>query len=145
VPEPDRQAAEARAADRLRRCSPRRPRGRCRRCRAGSAAATASPGSSPAVRCRARGDGGICRRGSTARRRSRSTVAVYSWDSGEGAFLPFALDVLTLEGERIKEVTAFITRSTESGERSFYERWPEQPLDPARVVFGRFGLPDRLV
>ena len=31
----------------------------------------------------------------------------------EQAYRPFALDVLTLEGERIKEVTAFITRSAE--------------------------------
>ena len=79
-----------------------------------------------------------------ARVNGQAAVAVYSWDAREGAFLPFALDVLTLEGERIKEVTAFITRSSESREPSFYERWPDQPLHPTRVVFGRFGLPDRL-
>jgi RNA polymerase sigma-70 factor (ECF subfamily) len=79
-----------------------------------------------------------------ARVNGQAAVAVYSWDERERVFLPFAFDVLTLEGERITQVTAFITRSSESRERAFYERWPEQPLDAARVVFARFGLPERL-
>jgi RNA polymerase sigma-70 factor, ECF subfamily len=81
-----------------------------------------------------------------ARANGQAAVGVYSWDAGEGTYLPFALDVLTLEGARIKEVTAFITRSTDAPDRDFFARWPEQPTDPAKVaaVFERFGLPSRL-
>jgi RNA polymerase sigma-70 factor (ECF subfamily) len=74
-------------------------------------------------------------------------VAAYTWQDGEGAFLPFALDVLTFEGELIKEVTAFITRpSQETDDRKKFERWPDQPVDQDKVVsvFERFGLPARL-
>ena len=75
----------------------------------------------------------------------QAAVAVYSWDAGEGCYRPFALDVLTLDGARIKEVTAFITRSTEGEGRDYYARWPDQPLDPERAAaFERFGLPGRL-
>jgi RNA polymerase sigma-70 factor (ECF subfamily) len=74
-------------------------------------------------------------------------VGVYSWDAGERAYLPFALDVLTLEGARIKEVTAFITRAADASDREYFARWPEQPLDPAKVtaIFERFGLPPRII
>jgi RNA polymerase sigma-70 factor (ECF subfamily) len=73
-------------------------------------------------------------------------VGVYAWVEEEQAYLPFALDVMTLEGSRIKEVTAFITRSTAGTDPEFYARWPAQPVDPARVelIFERFGLPARL-
>jgi RNA polymerase sigma-70 factor, ECF subfamily len=81
-----------------------------------------------------------------ARANGQAAVGVYSWDATERSYLPFALDVLTLEGARIKEVTAFITRSTDAPDRDFFARWPEQPIDPAKVVavFERFGLPSRL-
>jgi RNA polymerase sigma-70 factor, ECF subfamily len=73
-------------------------------------------------------------------------LAFYAWDDEEGAFLPFALNVLTLRGTQISDVTAFVARSIEPSEREAYSRWPEQPADPGRLegVFGRFGLPDRL-
>jgi len=73
-------------------------------------------------------------------------VAGYIWDDAAQAYLPFALDVITFEGDRIKEVTAFITRVTDSRERSFYEKWPDQQQDADRVrnVFERFGLPPSL-
>jgi RNA polymerase sigma-70 factor (ECF subfamily) len=74
-------------------------------------------------------------------------VAAYTWQDDEGAFLPFALDVLTFEGELIKEVTAFITRpSQEVDDREKFARWPDQPVDPDKVVsvFERFGVPARL-
>jgi RNA polymerase sigma-70 factor, ECF subfamily len=70
--------------------------------------------------------------------------AAYEWSEEEQAYLPFALDVLTFEGDRIKEVTAFITRMADSDERDFYTRWPDQPLDRARFTFERFGLPPKL-
>ena len=82
-----------------------------------------------------------------AQANGQPAVAGYIWDEDEQAYLPFALDVLTFEGDRIKEVTAFITRASDSREREFYEKWPTQELDPDRVrnVFERFGLPARLV
>lgn len=46
-----------------------------------------------------------------ARANGQAAVGCYTWHPEEESFLPFALDVLTLDGERIKEVTAFITRS----------------------------------
>ena len=70
--------------------------------------------------------------------------AAYTWDEEEGAYLPFELDVLTFEGDRIKEVTAFITRMVEGTEQDYYTNWPTQPLDRARFVFEQFGLPGRL-
>ena len=70
-------------------------------------------------------------------------VAVYHWDEASGTHLPFALDVLTLQGDRIKEVTAFIVRTTDLPDRDAFKRWPEQTLDPRRaeLVFARAGLP----
>jgi RNA polymerase sigma-70 factor (ECF subfamily) len=79
-----------------------------------------------------------------ARVNGQVAIAVYQWDEAEGTHLPFALDVLTLEDDRIKEVTAFIARSVASSEREFYERWPEQALDRKRFTFERFGLPGRV-
>jgi RNA polymerase sigma-70 factor, ECF subfamily len=75
----------------------------------------------------------------------QAAVGCYTWHERERAYLPFALDVLTLEGSKIKEVTAFIARSPE-GDSEVFARWPDQPPDPARVeaIFGRLGLPDRL-
>ena len=62
------------------------------------------------------------------------------------SYLPFALDVLTLDGPRIREVTAFVTRSADEPDRKVYARWPDQPTDPGRLrgAFERFGLPERL-
>jgi RNA polymerase sigma-70 factor, ECF subfamily len=76
----------------------------------------------------------------------QAAVGSYCWHDGENGYLPFALDVLTLDGARIREITSFITRSTRGREREFYERWPEQAVDLSEVgvIFGRFGLPDRL-
>jgi RNA polymerase sigma-70 factor (ECF subfamily) len=79
-----------------------------------------------------------------ARVNGQAAIAAYTWSDEESAYLPFALDVLTLEGDRIKEVTAFITRMANSEDREFYTRWPDQPLDRARFTFERFGLPGRL-
>jgi RNA polymerase sigma-70 factor (ECF subfamily) len=73
-------------------------------------------------------------------------LAFYSWDDDEGAYLPFALNVLTLRGSRISDVTAFIARSTPVPDREVIARLPEQPADPERLMaaFERFGLPERL-
>jgi RNA polymerase sigma-70 factor, ECF subfamily len=71
-------------------------------------------------------------------------IGAYTWDDGEGCYLPFALDVVTFEGDRIKEVTAFITRVMEGRDPEYYARFPDHALDPVRNVFERFGLPARL-
>jgi RNA polymerase sigma-70 factor (ECF subfamily) len=73
-------------------------------------------------------------------------VAVYSWDAEQGDYRPFALDVLTLDGPRIQQITAFVTRSISLPDRAEYTRWPEKAQDPGRVrsVFMRFGLPERV-
>jgi RNA polymerase sigma-70 factor (ECF subfamily) len=75
----------------------------------------------------------------------QAASAAYSWVEAEQAWLPFALDVLTLEGDRIKEITSFISRSTLSRDPESYERFPDQPRDfDSASAFERFGLPDRL-
>ncbi|MGZ6295190.1 MAG: sigma-70 family RNA polymerase sigma factor [Candidatus Limnocylindrales bacterium] len=73
-------------------------------------------------------------------------LAFYSWDTDDETYRPFALNVLTLRGNQISDVTAFITRSTENPDREVLARMPEQPAHPERteVAFERFGLPDRL-
>jgi RNA polymerase sigma-70 factor, ECF subfamily len=73
-------------------------------------------------------------------------LAFYSWDPDEETYLPFALNVLTLRGNRIAEVDAFITRSTEIPDREVMARLPEQPYERTRLAaaFENFGLPERL-
>jgi RNA polymerase sigma-70 factor (ECF subfamily) len=80
------------------------------------------------------------------RANGQPALGYYSWDEEEQTFLPFALNVLTLRGARVQEVTAFITRSTEDPDREVLARLPEQPADHLRLVaaFENFGLPDRL-
>ena len=71
-------------------------------------------------------------------------VGTYTWVEAEGAQVAFSLDVLSLRGDKISAVTAFVVREadTEDG----YARWPGYPVDPQRVksVFTDFGLPGRL-
>jgi RNA polymerase sigma-70 factor, ECF subfamily len=73
-------------------------------------------------------------------------LAFYSWDPDEKCYLPFALNVLTIRGERIAAVDAFITRSTEIPDREVLARLPEQPYEATRLAaaFENFGLPERL-
>jgi RNA polymerase sigma-70 factor (ECF subfamily) len=73
-------------------------------------------------------------------------LAFYSWDREEESYLPFALNVLTLRGNRISDITAFICRSTERRDHEAYLRFPEEPADPERLAayFESFGLPERL-
>ncbi len=75
----------------------------------------------------------------------QAAVGSYAWYEPEGAYLPFALDVMTLDASgKIKDITSFITRSTESRVPEDYTRYPEQPLSPSLAVFENFGLPSRL-
>jgi RNA polymerase sigma-70 factor (ECF subfamily) len=81
-----------------------------------------------------------------ARANGQIAVGAYTWRAEDEAYRPFALDVLTLEGPRIKEVTAFIARSPEDPNRRVIARLPDEPVDRSKVadMFERFGLPDRL-
>jgi len=73
-------------------------------------------------------------------------LAFYSWDEAEKAYMPFALNLLTFQGERIGDVTAFITRAAPSADPEVVARMPEHPYDPERLAaaFGNFDLPERL-
>ena len=73
------------------------------------------------------------------------TVAAYTWRDDEGCYRPFALDVLTLRGDRIVQITSFIVRSDAEVEEGHAD-YPNHPVDWSKVesVFARFGLPDRL-
>ncbi|HET6876111.1 MAG TPA: RNA polymerase subunit sigma-70 [Jatrophihabitans sp.] len=77
---------------------------------------------------------------------AQPALAFYAWDDGAGAYLPFALNVLTLRDGLVCDVTAFIVRATDSVEPESYQRFPEQPMDARRLTgtFERFGLPDRI-
>ncbi len=73
-------------------------------------------------------------------------LGFYAWSEEDGAFRPFALNVLTLKGDLVSNVTAFIARSAAPRDREVFERYPDEPVDEAKVddVFARFGLPTQL-
>ena len=73
-------------------------------------------------------------------------LGFYAWDGERQAYLPFALNVLTLRGAAVSGVVAFIVRATDAPTGAAYERFPEEPADPARLhrTFERFGLPAEL-
>jgi RNA polymerase sigma-70 factor (ECF subfamily) len=73
-------------------------------------------------------------------------VAAYTWREDEQCFRPFALDVLSIRGDRIEQVTAFIARSDEPRPHEDFATYPDHEVDAAKVVavFERFGLPQRL-
>jgi RNA polymerase sigma-70 factor (ECF subfamily) len=78
---------------------------------------------------------------------AQPALAFYAWDEAEAAYLPFALNVLSLgDGGLVSDVTAFIVRSTEAPEPEAYVNFPTQPMDERQLAgtFGRFGVPDRL-
>jgi RNA polymerase sigma-70 factor (ECF subfamily) len=81
-----------------------------------------------------------------ARANGQAAVGCYTWHAEEESYRPFALDVLTLDGAKIKEVTAFITRSAEARDPEVFARWPDEPADASKVaaIFERCGLPGRV-
>jgi RNA polymerase sigma-70 factor (ECF subfamily) len=80
------------------------------------------------------------------RANGQPALGFYTWDDAAGAYLPFALNVITFRGREIADVTAFVNRSTAPTEDEAYHRWPEQPADEERLAgtFATFGLPGRL-
>jgi RNA polymerase sigma-70 factor, ECF subfamily len=73
---------------------------------------------------------------------AQQAVAVYVFDEGGGGFRPFGLNVLTLRGEQIAEVTTFIDRTTELPDGERFADYPVQPAGSG-TLFERFGLPAR--
>jgi RNA polymerase sigma-70 factor, ECF subfamily len=76
----------------------------------------------------------------------QAALAFYNWDEEQRARVPFAINVLTFEGEKIKEVDAFIVRSSQDPDPEVQARTPEQPADYEKLAraYERFGLPARL-
>jgi len=81
------------------------------------------------------------------RANGQPALAFYAWDDAARAYSPFALNVLTFDGDRVSDVTAFIVRSTDESDPEAYLRFPQQPIDDRRiaVTFERFKLPAQLV
>jgi RNA polymerase sigma-70 factor (ECF subfamily) len=73
-------------------------------------------------------------------------LAFYSWDEEQQARVPFAINVLSFEGEKIREVDAFILRASQDPDPEVQARTPELPADYEKLAkaYARFGLPARL-
>ena len=63
-------------------------------------------------------------RGVLTQANAQPALAFYAWDDSAGAYLPFALNVLSLRGDLISDVTAFIVRSIDASEPEAYVRFP---------------------
>jgi RNA polymerase sigma-70 factor, ECF subfamily len=64
-------------------------------------------------------------------------VGCYIYDSGSDRYIPWVIDVLTLEGDKIAAVTAFLTAEAHESAR------PESRVTGTEL-FWRFGLPAEL-
>jgi RNA polymerase sigma-70 factor (ECF subfamily) len=80
------------------------------------------------------------------RANGQPALAFYAWNDEAGAYRPFALNVLTFRGDRIRDITAFIARTPPSADREVVRRLPEHDADPERMdaAFVRFRLPEQL-
>jgi RNA polymerase sigma-70 factor, ECF subfamily len=67
-----------------------------------------------------------------ARANGQLAVGCYLFDAGQGRFIPAVIDVLTLDGDRIAAVTAFLTFDVQTR--------PGRQVTGTEV-FARFGLP----
>jgi RNA polymerase sigma-70 factor (ECF subfamily) len=73
-------------------------------------------------------------------------LGFYTWDEQAQCHLPFALNVLSFSGDRVKDIVAFVVRTTDVPEPEGFHMWADKATVAPRVVavFERFGLPDRL-
>jgi RNA polymerase sigma-70 factor, ECF subfamily len=80
------------------------------------------------------------------RANGQPALAFYAWNEEEQTYRRFALNVLTFRGDKISDVTAFLTRTTEDPDPEVILRLPEQAADrlATEAAFDRFGLPERL-
>jgi RNA polymerase sigma-70 factor (ECF subfamily) len=81
-----------------------------------------------------------------ARANGQPAVASYTWDEEKAVYRAFSLNVLTLRGKAIGDVTSFIVRTEPARDRLHLARWPDEPADSRRLeaFFERFGLPTEL-
>ena len=80
------------------------------------------------------------------RANGQPTLAFYCWDDAAAAYLPFAMNVLTLRDDGlVLDVTAFIVRTPQAEDPQDHSRFPDQPVhEHFSQMYARFGLPDRL-
>lgn len=73
----------------------------------------------------------------------QAATAAYTWSDEDNCFVPFSINVLTFEGDKIKEVVSFITRASDAGNETHY---PDERPSEAKVadLFQRAGMPTRL-
>jgi RNA polymerase sigma-70 factor (ECF subfamily) len=72
-----------------------------------------------------------------ARANGQLAVGCYMWDDQRNGFHAAVLDVLTLRGDRIADVTAFLAPWV-------FRRFGDVPGHMTPAAFARFGLPDRV-
>jgi len=77
---------------------------------------------------------------------AQPALGFYSWDPDAGAYLPFALNVLSFRDGLVSDVTAFIVRVTGAENPDAYIRFPDRPISEPQLAgsFSRFGLPEQL-
>ena len=77
---------------------------------------------------------------------AQPALGFYAWDEATRAYLPFALNVLSIRDGLVCDVTAFIVRAIGAPESDAYERFPEQPMNRIQftIAFERFELPERI-
>jgi RNA polymerase sigma-70 factor, ECF subfamily len=80
------------------------------------------------------------------RANGQPALAFYSWDEPRHAYLPFALNVLTLQEDGlVSDVTAFIVRATDAVDADAYVHFPDQPMHHRLAdLYPRFDLPSQL-
>jgi len=74
---------------------------------------------------------------------AQPALGFYAWNDQDGAFRPFALNVLSFQGREVAAVTAFIARAATPRDREVFTRYPDEPVDARgfTTLFERFGLP----
>ena len=106
------------------RCLPRTSPGRCRRWPAGTGGS-----SEVEVFLRTKPLSGEWRwRHRPTIANGQLAVGHLHLDGGRRTHVPFSLDVLTLAGDRIREVTAFVVRPADTADG--YSRWPDRACRP---------------
>jgi RNA polymerase sigma-70 factor, ECF subfamily len=73
----------------------------------------------------------------------QAAVGSYSWNPATERYEAFALDMLTLRGDRIAAITSFITRTAQPAADEDVQDYPLLAQDEGRLerVFARSGLP----
>lgn len=80
-----------------------------------------------------------------AQANAQPALGFYAWNDDADAYLPFALNVLSINDGLVCAVTAFIVRALGPSDTESYLRFPEHPINQRQQIlaFERFGLPQR--